>query len=343
MKDVTTWHDVSPEQFHTEIRPTGQPAILKGLVKDWPIVSVAQQGDAPLLAYLRSKAVSSPISSIQAPPECEGRLHYCDDVRRLNFERVAISLADFLDRLLAEAARERPAALAAQGLLVPKCLPGFAALHPLRILPPAVIPRMWIGNAATVAAHSDDLENVACVVAGRRRFTLFPPEQVGNLYMGPFELTPAGAPISMVDASRPDHARYPRFAEALSAAQCAELEPGDALYIPYQWYHQVESLAPVNILVNYWWDAARPDLGSPWDVLLHAVASLRGLPPEQRRAWRAMFDQYVFLENGDPGGHLPEHARGILARDTPDDIKQLMQDLVTNLTSQSSAKVGPFK
>lgn len=343
MKDMAVWRDVTPEIFQDEIRAIGEPAILKGLVADWPVVSVAREGDRQLANYLTAQAAPGPINSIYAEPEIEGRFHYTDNLRKLNFERVSIPLDNFLDQLIAEAECERPTALAAQGLVVPKILPAFTALHPLSILPPTVVPRMWIGNAVRVATHSDELENVACVVAGRRRFTLFPPEQVGNLYMGPFELTPAGTPISMVHVTKPDFERYPRFADALEAAVYAELEPGDAIYIPYQWYHHVESLDPVNILVNYWWDPARQDLGSAWDAMLHGIISLRGLPPDQRRAWRAAFDHYVFLADGDAGTHLPPHARGILAADSPQDIEQLRRDLIKNLTSSTGEKVGPLK
>jgi len=89
------------------------------------------------------------------------------------------------------------------------------------------------------------MENVGIVMTGRRRFTVFPPEQIGNLYPGPFELTPSGVPISLVDLTAPDLDRYPRFAEAMAAAQSAVLEPGDAIYLPFHWWHAVESLESV--------------------------------------------------------------------------------------------------
>jgi hypothetical protein len=343
MKPATVWRNVTPQAFAEEIRPLGEPAVLKGLVSDWPVVAKSREGNVPLVDYLVSMAAPGLIASIYAEPSAQGRFHYDEQIRRLNFERVNIPLENFLCQLLAEAGIERPTALAAQGLVVPKVLPAFANDHPLPILPPTIRPRMWIGNAVKVATHSDELENVACVVAGRRRFTIFPPEQVGNLYMGPFELTPAGTPISMVHVTEPDLDRYPRFADALAAAQVAELEPGDAIYIPYQWYHHVESLDHVSILVNYWWDPARQDLGSAWDALLHGIVSLRGLPPDQRRSWKAMFDHHVFLANGDPGEHLPPHARGILAADRPEQIAKLMADLIANLSNPTAPKTGPLK
>ena len=59
----------------------------------------------------------------------------------------------------------------------------------------------------------------------------------------------------MVHVTAPDLERYPRFASALERAQEAELLPGDASFIPRDWYHHVEALECFNVLVNYWWDA----------------------------------------------------------------------------------------
>ena len=144
------------------------------------------------------------------------------------------------------------------------------------------MPRIWIGNRSLVSTHFDLSDNIACVVAGRRRFTLFPPEQLPNLYVGPLDHTMAGQPASMVELNAPDFERFPRFREALAAAVTAELEPGDAIYIPTLWWHQIEALAPFNILVNYWWEDAPPD--TRLDVRGDGPCHLRGgtLPPEHR-------------------------------------------------------------
>jgi hypothetical protein len=168
-----------------------------------------------------------------------------------------------------------------------------------------------VGNRVTVPAHYDLSYNIACVVAGRRRFTLFPPEQLVNLYVGPLEYTLAGQPISMVRLERPDHERYPKFREAWAQAQVAELAPGDALFIPYMWWHHVESLEPFNVLVNYWWDDMPPWNGSPFEVLLHGLMAIRSLPPQRREIWRKVFDHYVFQTGGDPVAHLTQPQRGI--------------------------------
>ncbi|WP_204333426.1 cupin-like domain-containing protein, partial [Proteus mirabilis] len=84
-------------------------------------------------------------------------------------------------------------------------------------------------NRTSISTHFDASDNIACVAAGRRRFTLFPPDQTANLYIGPLDHNVAGQPLSMVDMATPDFARFPRFREALAAARTAELEPGDAI------------------------------------------------------------------------------------------------------------------
>lgn len=341
-RPVRTINPIDAEAFHREIRPAGEPVLIKGLVAEWPMVRAAQAGTGVLLANLGARASAEPIAISIGDPEIEGRFHYTADALALNFERVQSTLPEFLALLESEAQLQQPRALAGQGLAADRCLPGFSRSHPNPLLPSAVPPRMWIGNAARVATHNDELENLACLAAGRRRFTLFPPDAVGDLCMGPFELTPGGTPISMVHVDAPDLETYPRFAQALEVAQVAEMEPADALYVPYQWYHHVEALDRFNILINYWWDPARQDLGSPWDALLHGIIALRGLPADQRRAWRAAFDHYVFLMNGDPGAHLPEAAKGLLGSDAPDYIEQLKRDLRANLDPHNAARRGPL-
>jgi hypothetical protein len=325
MHSIRAWHDVTLDSFQ-EIRAAGEPAVLKGLVRDWPVVRAADAA-----AFLRERAAPKPVQSMRAPPEIEGRMHYGATVDTRNFTLGQAPLVDFLDSLAAEAGKARPDALALQGLSARGHFPGFTETHPMPLLPPEVPARLWIGNAAKVAIHHDPSENIACVAVGRRRFTLFPPEQVGNLYMGPFSPTPAGVQVSMVHLTAPDLDRYPRFADAIEAAQTAELEPGDALYIPYQWYHHVEALDAFNLLVNYWWDPAPALPGTPWDAMMHALMTVRGLPADQRRAWQAMFAHYVFLADGDPGEHLPPGDRGILGATSPRHLARMREALLAKL------------
>jgi cupin-like protein len=205
----------------------------------------------------------------------------------------------------------------------------------LPILDQAVAPRIWLGNRITVPAHFDESNNVACVVAGRRRFTLFPPEQVANLYVGPLDYAPTGAAMSLVQFGKPDFERFPRFREALSAACIAELGPGDALFIPTLWWHHVESLdQKLNVLVNYWWNGALGTVertASAMDCLLHSLLNVRPLPPELRKAWASMFHHYVFDSRDDDHAHIPEHKRGVLAGASPEAAQRIRNLLIAKL------------
>jgi hypothetical protein len=311
-RPMREWRDVDRARFENEVAPLGEPAILRGLVADWPAAIAGRDGK--FADYLRGLDLGAPCEALIGPPSARGRLFYNDDLSGMNFERHRPSLAAFVDRLVQAANDPAPPAIAAQALQIPQVLPGFAAENRLTLLDSSVAPRMWIGNRVTVACHYDMMRNIACVVSGRRRFTLFPPEQVRNLYIGPIEFTPAGAPVSMVDFDAPDVARFPDFAKALEHAQVADLAPGDAIYIPYMWWHHVRSLDPVSALVNYWWDPAGKPEFSPVAALLHGLLAVRELPDEQRRAWQAMFEQFVFKSNGDPMPHLPAHQQGGLGR-----------------------------
>ena len=307
---------ITTDKFN-EIRKAARPAILRKLVSEWPSVQAAGQSDEAICNYLVQRAANHPIHAIAAPPGAGGRFFYADDLRSLNFVKARGHLGAFLADLLKAKRLDAPPSMAVQSEKISRIAPQFLTENTLALLP-AISPRIWIGNRIRVAPHYDAKENVACCVAGRRRFTLFPPSRTADLYPGPFELTPAGTPVSMVDLAAPDLERFPRFAPAWQEAGQGTLEPGDAIYIPYGWWHGVESLEPVSILVNYWWAPGKPDgIGSPYDALLHAMLAFKHMPDDQRTVWREMLDYYVFERSGDPAAHLPEHAKGILGPPKP--------------------------
>ena len=330
-RPIREYEGVDRRRFLEEIRPAGQPAVIRGLARRWPAVQAALRSDEDFVAYMGRFPAERPVSTIVGPPEIGGRFFYSGDMMGLNFARGSSTLGVFLDRLLRERTNPRPFAMAVQSEPIPNLIRGFREENDIDLIDPNVVPRAWIGNVIRVAPHYDLMENIGCVVAGRRRFTLFPPEQVANLYVGPFELTPAGTPISLVDLEAPDLERYPRFAEAWAAAQRATLEPGDAIYIPFHWWHAVDSLEPVNLFVNYWWNASMRGLGNPYDALIHAIYALRHLPEEQRAVWRTMFDHYIFCLERDPAEHLPEPARGVLGAPTQEQLGRMRATLRQSL------------
>jgi hypothetical protein len=317
MSAAAEWRNVDLAMFRDEIRPRDRPAVMRGLVGDWPGVREGRKSPQAFRDYIRPFDLGRPVQTAIGPPGIKGRLFYSDDMKGFNFERRSETFNAALDRIFAHLDDAAPPAIYAGAVSTPVCLPGFARENILPVLDSSAVPRIWASNRVTAPTHYDMSDNIACVVSGHRRFTFFPPEQLPNLYVGPLEFTPAGQPTSMVDLAAPDLERYPRFAEALATAQTAELEPGDAVFIPNLWWHNVESLDPFNILINYWWYDNKTGTGSPFAALMHGILSITDLPPARREAWRKIFDHYVFQTNGEPVPHLaPEH-RGILSSMTP--------------------------
>jgi len=305
--------NVTPEYFQSSIKPRDVPVVMKGLVAHWPAVAVARAGGRALLDHLAPLNPGLDIPHFACAPEQDGRFFYTDDLSDFAYRHDTAPAGAFFERLLAEATVPRPQGLFAGSLALDAYFPGFTAANHLRALIPSsqFIASIWIGNRTLTAPHYDNVENVACVVSGRRSFTLFPIDQMANLYVGPIDRTPAGQPISLVDIRAPDYAAFPRYREAEAHALTATLEPGDAIYIPTLWWHGVESLDPVSVLVNYWWRDVPSYFGSPMTSLLHGLLSLRDLPPHQRARWKVVFDHLIFETDGPALSHLPPAARGL--------------------------------
>jgi hypothetical protein len=333
MKPIAEYSAMDRQRFSEEIVPKGEPAVLRGLVADWAAVQAAKRGDEALAGVLHGAATGEPFEAWFGAPEIEGRFGYNADFSGFNHERKLATVDQLLDLLLRQRGHEQPWSMYAGGIPIRKHLPGLLAEMPVPLLDAgkATLISLWLGNRTRTAAHWDLPQNLACVVAGRRRFTLFPTEQVANLYVGPLDFTLAGQPISLVDIDAPDLERHPRFARALEAAQTAELGPGDALYMPSLWWHAVASLDELGAMINFWWRDAEPPLLTPLNALYHAVITMKNLPPRELAAWRTLFDHYVFEENGDPAEHLPEQARGILGRRTPELVERVKKLLIAAL------------
>jgi hypothetical protein len=328
---IREYHGVDARRFREEIMAASQPAILRGAAADWPAVH-AGATPAGIAAYLKARDSGLQCDVLAGAPGIKGRFFYNADMTGLNFERGPASVSRLADELLAAAEMDEPPTFAAQAIEARTTVLGFVEENRLDLIGRPVSPRLWIGNRVIVSAHHDMFSNIAAVVAGRRRFTLFPPDQVANLHIGPFEFTPAGTPVSLVDFDHPDPDRFPRFERALETAQIADLAPGDAIYIPHMWWHHVRSLDDFNMLANYWWDEAPPAQPGlrPVDALVHAFLAFADLPDEQRAAWAPMFAHLVF--DKDATRDLPPGKggiRGVLSEENKRHIRQQMGALLT--------------
>jgi len=321
-------HGVDRARFEAEVVPGNAPVILRGLASGWPAVAKGRESPLALAQYLAAMDSGIPVDALMTRPEEDGRLFFDASMTGFNYIRTEQPVSRVLEQTLRYAQFERAPAVAIQSAEIDRCLPAFKRDHVLPVLDESVEPRAWIGTAMVTPAHFDESHNIAVSVAGRRRFTVFPPEQVANLYVGPLDHAPAGRPISMVDFAKPDFDRFPRFRDALAQAQVADLEPGDAIYLPPLWWHHVRSLAQLNMLVNYWW---APPPSSGLDSLMHAVATLRALPPAQRQAWRQLFEHYVFDTERDVASHIPPERRSMLGAMSPQETARLRKLLSERL------------
>ena len=299
------------ETFRTQVMTAGRPVVLRGAVADWPMVAAGRSA-ADLSAFLQSRDAGRSAEMFVGPAAIAGRYHYGEGEGGFNFTRETLPYRAAIDRILATAGQQGQPTLYVGSLSIDQYLPGLVADHRLALVPAGVAPRIWLGHAASVACHYDLFDNVACVVAGRRRFTLYPPDAIGDLYVGPIDHTLAGQPISLADGSAPGDPLYPRFDRARDRAITVELAAGDALYLPKLWWHRVEALDPYNLLVNFWWDGFASGPDQPQAAMLLAMIALAERPPAERAAWRAWFDHYVFRPDGHPLAHLPAERHGLL-------------------------------
>jgi hypothetical protein len=308
-----------------------RPLVLRGLAAGWPLVQAGLAGAKPAADYLLGFYRQATVGAFLAGPDIQGRFFYNEDLTGFNYRPVKIKLDTVLDEILRFENDPNPPALYVGSTTIDTALPEFRGANDLDFGTRDPLASIWIGNRTRIAAHHDLPDNLACVAVGRRRFTLFPPQQFPNLYIGPLDFTPAGQAISLVDFAQPDFGRFPRFAEALKHAQVAELGPGDAIFIPSLWWHHIESLAPLNVLVNYWWRRSPAFMDTPFHALFLAMMTVRDLPPEQLAAVKAMFDHYVFDATEDKVAHIPQKARRMLGSFDADRARELRSFLLQRL------------
>ena len=319
-----------------ELMTALEPVVLKGLVSKWPLVNAGRQSSEDAIAYLNSFYNGKTVGTFYGEPDIEGRFFYNDDLTGLNFESRRSPLDEVLAGIQRHLDDERPPSVYVGSTTIDACLPGLRHDNDLlfndeMFADTAPLASIWIGNRTLASAHYDAPNNMACCAVGHRRYTLFPPQQIWNLYPGPLDPTPGGQAVSMVDFANPDFGRYPRFRDALEAAQIVDLEPGDALFYPSMWWHQVEAFDPFNVMINYWWNTSPKFMGTPMNVLKHALLSLRDRPEHEKTAWKHVFDYYVFGSPERPREHLPEQAHGELGPIDELKARRLRAELLNKL------------
>ena len=305
--------EIDGEQaFRAKIVDSCRPAVIRNLVRDWPLVREAADTPASAARYLKTFDAGRRAEAFVGKRALGGRYDYDEPLTGFNFDRETLGISDALDRIISGLDDPAAPTLYLGSLPTDSYLSGFAAVHQARVIPATIVPRVWIGHASVIPCHHDNVDNLACVAAGTRRFLIYPPDAIGDLYVGPIDHTMAGQPVSLAAGSTPGDPRFPRFEAIRDTAFAAELRPGDAIYIPKLWWHRVEASSSFNILVNFWWDAFQAGPDAPYPTMLLAMAAIAERPAAERAAWRAFFDHYVFRPSGHPLAHLPAKHHGLL-------------------------------
>ncbi|HEY5808898.1 MAG TPA: cupin-like domain-containing protein [Povalibacter sp.] len=322
-REIAAQDVTDPAAFRREVAEPCRPVVIRGLVSSWPAVSAGLRSPAQLRDYLSRFDAGGEAEVFVGESGIAGKYYYSDDLRGFNFSRARMHFGDALDRIVATAASPSGGSMYMGSLPTEQYLPGFAAENQLSVSKTNVAPRIWLGHASNVSAHYDTMDNVACVVAGARRFTLYAPETIDRLYIGPIDHTMAGQPVSLAASAPADDERFPRFREVRDQALVAELQPGDAIYVPKLWWHQVEATGTFNVLVNYWWDEFSAGRDAPAVAMLLSLIAIAERPSAERQAWKAFFDHFVFRTHGHPLAHLPPDQHGVLGPLKPDNYQKI--------------------
>lgn len=200
----------------------GRPVLMTGLMDSWPALRRWSFG------FLRGLGRGRPVriewgNVLQGEPRFEAR-----------------DLAEFLDPLLSpEAYGPGPKPYLAQFDIF-KCLPELKGDVRFDLWKGRIqVPLGWIGPAGTYTGlHWDVAPNLFGQILGSKEFTLYPPGQGRHLY--PARRYDFGSVLSEVDGRHPDLLRHPGFAEARGIR--AVVRPGEMLFTPRGWWHQVTSL-----------------------------------------------------------------------------------------------------
>ncbi|MBW4652947.1 MAG: cupin-like domain-containing protein [Kaiparowitsia implicata GSE-PSE-MK54-09C] len=140
---------------------------------------------------------------------------------------------------------------------------------------PVTALNLWVGPSGHISClHYDPMDGTLMQLQGSKHIILFPPDQLYNLY--PFAVMNhlwyglrRRAVYSQVYPDRPDFDSFPRFQEALRHRQDVTLKPGEILFIPSGWWHEVSSVGAGAVLsINRWWNV-------PWGRSLRTWSKWR--------------------------------------------------------------------
>lgn len=204
----------------------GQPFLISGVVERWPLAALGPE-------VLRERFGAVPVRARVGD--------YINTAFAPDRAMADMSMRQYLDRI-EHGADALPPYLGNLELRELNSLCHWPAYFD-RMGPP----RFWIGPARCVTPlHCDYDDNIFAQVWGRKRIFLSPPHHEAFLYTREANPMLFGSPF---DPEAPDFERYPLARQALMIEVI--VEPGDMLYVPAGWFHQVRALE-FSLSSNRW-------------------------------------------------------------------------------------------
>ncbi|XP_020096263.1 uncharacterized protein LOC109715579 [Ananas comosus] len=276
----------SPEHFSSAIEPTNAPAVFHGVVRDWRAFSEWNPLNGGL-DYLEERVGSVTVEAMMSDstPVFYGDLRSHERVP-LKFSTFIASCKSYLresDAVSSSMAVQEEISKESANLSEP-CSTSLSTrdqfyiaqvaisndenkqrcpLQTLRedFLTPEFLAtksfssiNFWMNRAQSRSStHYDPHHNLLCVVAGRKVVVLWPPSACPFLY--PMPVYGEASNHSAVNIENPDYSVHYRAKHSQEYSEKIILEPGDALFIPEGWFHQVDS-DDLTIAVNFWWKSS---------------------------------------------------------------------------------------
>jgi hypothetical protein len=230
------------DDFYNHYVLPGKPVVISGAINEWSAVSSWS------IDHFKSIAGNTEIRVEISPTNYFPPVH--DKPVNLSSSRIEkMTFGQYIDRITSERPKSENCYFAQQPLdvLFPQLtndikLPDYFKEKRL------ISTNLWFAGAGNITPlHYDLVHNLFAQVIGRKRFILFEPKQVRLLY--PFPKSSPIAHFSRVNIDNPDLGMFPHFRHA-KPLECA-LEPGDILFIPIFWWHQVYSL-DMSVSISFW-------------------------------------------------------------------------------------------
>jgi hypothetical protein len=215
---------VTREEFYRRYVATGTPVVLTDATAGWPAWTPAD---------LRAKVGDTRVQ-VMLGRDSDPRYQQNQDQHM-----VEMAFDRYVD-LVERAGVTNDFYMVARNRNLEKLEPLLAELKPVpAVMAPDSPPSsylLWFGPAGTrTPAHHDPNGLLFCQVYGRKRFWLVKPDEL-SLILG------EEGYYAAIDLANPDLARFPDFAGA--KVHQLEVGPGDALFLPVGWWHQVLALDP---------------------------------------------------------------------------------------------------